>query len=167
MHKDDLRVLALQLRANGHSVQEIIKDLGISQATLYRWIKEDSDKSENPREKVVRLTNSLNPKIQPDLEVFEPTTSSDWVSEALKYSNEIAIQNRELRLELHRLLKMHLEEESPNSRLIASLSAALERATDIEWRARGLDFLEGNRAITRVLSMGYEISDSNTFTSQE
>ncbi|MEC4816660.1 MAG: helix-turn-helix domain-containing protein [Scytonema sp. PMC 1069.18] len=164
MNKEELRKLALQLKASGQSVQEIIKDLGISKATLYRWINEESQKK---NETPYKLTNSLNPTIKPDLEIFENPSTGDWFIEAIKYCDEIATQSRELRLLLHTLLKEHLEKESLNSRLISSLSTALERHTDIEWRARGLDFLDGNRAITRVLTMGYEISDTSTVTTQE
>lgn len=148
MGKDNLRKETLKLKSEGRSNKEISKTLGIPLGTVYRWIKEDSQMVVKKQEEIY-------------------TNSDDWFAQAIEHSDEIAIQTKKLRLLLNKLLTQHLEGESLNSRMITALSTSLERHTHMEWRAKGLDFLEANRAIARVLSMGYEISDPTIVTTQE
>jgi transposase-like protein len=150
MHDDSLKKRALELRIEGVSVKKIAEQLGVSKATLFRWIKEASDteiiletvtkkvsKSEMNFEEVSK--NEMNFE---EVSKGEISSASAWYAQSFHRCAEIADTHRRLQAILsERLQELLAEPGELDVRRISVLSAAIVRHAEMEWRANGFDFL--------------------------
>ncbi|MBW4597614.1 MAG: helix-turn-helix domain containing protein [Brasilonema angustatum HA4187-MV1] len=140
MHRNDLKEKVLELYNKGVSVREIVKESGVSRATLFRWIKENEIVTvENEITSAETETVSKRQIIPAEKEV---SSVDEWYAQSLQRCVEIAQSNRKLQdILTERLEALLLDSDDLNVKELTALSSAIARHCEIEWRARGFDFL--------------------------
>jgi len=139
MHDDSLKKKALELRLKGVSVKNISEELGVSKATLFRWLKEVADSNLVSETFVPRVSK---PKTDfEEISKHEISSADEWYTQSFQRCAEIADTHRRLQAILSERLEELLREPELDVRRVGVLSSAIARHAQMEWRANGFDFL--------------------------
>ncbi|MBD2148354.1 hypothetical protein [Sphaerospermopsis sp. FACHB-1194] len=149
---------AFALWANGHSLKYVRKQLNgiITDKTIYRWFTEFKHENPDYRERLDDYDIELSSN-----KIIE--NHSDWLERAIKTSEEIAAQNREIRLKLQDKLLIELDKEynEINFKNVGILVSSLCNIQKNEFIVNGLHLLDVNRAVSILDSQGYEVSEKS------
>jgi hypothetical protein len=180
MAQPKLKRAAVKLFARGFSPPEVSQKIGSNLRSTQRWHKEFIE--QNPSFQnvgkipvtVVPVTVEPEPQPKPQPEPKpEPQPKSglrlpeDWHQIAGKLANEHLGENRNIRVELGKILKNCLKYPELNVRAINSISQAYARHIAIEQETASLNLLSADRAFALLESLGYSVIDPRYIQEEE
>lgn len=140
----------------GLSVQAVkAKMPHVHERTVYRWYKEYKE------------NNGLDAVVETQIQAIVMSDSSgiladNWAKSAENHAQEILDNNAKIRRRLEVLLLNEIEKEADiNLRSVSILGAQICNFQKQEWLFGSFAYLDINKAVKLLTSMGYSVSDSS------
>jgi hypothetical protein len=133
----------------------------VHERTVYRWYKEYKE------------NNGLDAVVETQIQAIVMSDSSgiladNWAKSAENHAQEILDNNAKIRRRLEVLLLNEIEKEADiNLRSVSILGAQISNFQKQEWLFGSFAYLDINKAVKLLTSMGYSVSDSSGILSGE